>query len=392
MTGRSVERSWALYERALEHIPLGTQTHSKAARPALRGVEPCYIARGRGCRVWDLDGNEYIDFRNGLGPITLGYGHPAVDEAVRQRLDEGTIFSYPHPLEAELAERLVAWIPCAEQVRFLKTGGEAMAATHRLARAYTGRDTVLTCGYHGWLNSMGEGVPVATRATYRALPWGDAGPYADALKLEPIAAISVACAYAEVERGDPFLAELRVLTEQSGALLIFDEIVTGFRLDRAGAQGYFGVVPDLAVFAKGMSNGVPLSCYAGRREVMELAERASISSTFGGDTLGLAAAQAVLDVYEAEDVVAGLWARGKKIQQEFNQHCARLGIAAELRGLPPMAQWVFADNCFQDFNAEVLKRGLIVFSVCYPSFAHRIADLDDALTAMGEALAVLAAD
>ena len=131
MTGRNVERSWALYERALEHIPLGTQTHSKAARPALRGVEPCYIARGRGCRVWDLDGNEYIDFRNGLGPITLGYGHPAVDEAVRQRLDEGTIFSYPHPLEAELAERLVAWIPCAEQVRFLKTGGEAMAATHR---------------------------------------------------------------------------------------------------------------------------------------------------------------------------------------------------------------------------------------------------------------------
>ena len=392
MTGRNVERSWALYERALEHIPLGTQTHSKAARPALRGVEPCYIARGRGCRVWDLDGNEYIDFRNGLGPITLGYGHPAVDEAVRQRLDEGTIFSYPHPLEAELAERLVAWIPCAEQVRFLKTRGEAMAATHRLARAYTGRDTVLTCGYHGWLNSMGEGVPVATRATYRALPWGDAEPYADALKLEPIAAVSVACAYAEVERGDPFLAELRVLTEQSGALLIFDEIVTGFRLDRAGAQGYFGVVPDLAVFAKGMSNGVPLSCYAGRREVMELAERASISSTFGGDTLGLAAAQAVLDVYEAEDVVAGLWARGKKIQQEFNQHCARLGIAAELRGLPPMAQWVFADNCFQDFNAEVLKRGLIVFSVCYPSFAHRIADLDDALTAMGEALAVLAAD
>lgn len=390
MTGRSVDRSWALYERALEHIPLGTQTHSKAARSALRGVEPCYIARGKGCRVWDLDGNEYIDFRNSLGPITLGYGHPAVDEAVRRRLDEGTIFSYPHPLEAELAERLVAWIPCAEQVRFLKTGGEAMAATHRLARAFTGRDTVLTCGYHGWLNSMGEGVPAATRATYRALPWGDPEPYADALKVEPIAAVSVACAYAEVKRGDPFLSELRVLTEQSGALLIFDEIVTGFRLDRAGAQGYFGVVPDLAVFAKGMSNGVPLSCYAGRREVMKLAERASISSTFGGDTLGLAAAQAVLDVYEAEDVVAGLWARGKKMQQEFNQHCARLGIAAELRGLPPMAQWVFADDCFQDFNAELLKRGVIVFSVCYPSFAHSAADLDEALAAMGEALTILA--
>jgi len=390
MTGRRVDRSWALYERALEHIPLGTQTHSKAARSALRGVEPCYIARGKGCRVWDLDGNEYIDFRNGLGPITLGYGHPGVDEAVRRRLDEGTIFSYPHPLEAELAARLVAWIPCAEQVRFLKTGGEAMAATHRLARAFTGRDKVLTCGYHGWLNSTGVGVPAATQATYRALPWGDAGPYEDALKAEPIAAVSVACAYAEAERGDPFLAELRALTERYGALLVFDEIVTGFRLDRAGAQGYFGVVPDLAVFAKGMSNGVPLSCYAGRREVMELAERASISSTFGGDTLGLAAAMAVLDAYEAEDVVAGLWSRGEKVRQGFNQHCARLGIAAELRGLPPMAQWIFADDRFQDFNAEALKRGVIVFSVCYPSFAHRAADLDAALAAMGEALATLA--
>ena len=111
---RQVDRSWELYDRALEFVPLATQTHSKAPREALRGLEPCYLLRGKGCRVWDVDGNEYIDFRNGLGPITLGYSFPAVDAAIRQRLDEGIIFSYPHPLELELAERLVAWIPCAE--------------------------------------------------------------------------------------------------------------------------------------------------------------------------------------------------------------------------------------------------------------------------------------
>ena len=140
---------------------MATQTHSKAAREALRGIEPCYLVRGQGCRVWDLDDNEYIDFRNGLGPISLGYRYPAVEEAVRRQLDSGVVFSYAHPLEVEVAERLVDVIPCAESVCFLKTGGEAMAATHRLARAFTGRDHVLTCGYHGWINTMSRaGVPV----------------------------------------------------------------------------------------------------------------------------------------------------------------------------------------------------------------------------------------
>ena len=197
---RSVERSWALRDRAEGVIPLATQTHSKAAREALRGVEPCYLVRGEGCRVWDLDGNEYIDFRNGLGPISLGYRFPAVDEAVRRQMERGMIFSYPHPLEVEVAERLVEVIPCAERVRFLKTGGEAMAATHRLARAFTGRDLILTSGYHGWVNTMSRtGVPDATRQTCRALPWGDAGPYAEAFETAPeaIAGVSVACGYAD---------------------------------------------------------------------------------------------------------------------------------------------------------------------------------------------------
>lgn len=393
---RSVERSWALRDRAEGVIPLATQTHSKAAREALRGVEPCYLVRGEGCRVWDLDGNEYIDFRNGLGPISLGYRFPAVDEAVRRQMERGMIFSYPHPLEVEVAERLVEVIPCAERVRFLKTGGEAMAATHRLARAFTGRDLILTSGYHGWVNTMSRtGVPEATRQTCRALPWGDAGPYAEAFETAPeaIAGVSVACGYADVEKGHTFLADLRGLTEKHGAVLIFDEIVMGFRLRRGGGQEYFGVTPDLAVFAKGISNGMPLSCFVGRAEVMETVKEAVVSSTFGGDTLGLAAAQAVLEVYEQEDVIGTLWARGQQLHEGFRAHCERLNVPAGFRGAPPVGQLVFSHpdrernaDLFLRFNAEVLKRGVMIYSVCYTSFSHSEADIQKTVDAMGEAL------
>lgn len=394
---RSVARSWELYDLAQQVIPLGTQTHSKAPREALRGVEPCYLVRGDGCRVWDADGNEYIDFRNGLGPITLGYRFPAVDEAVKEQLESGIVFSYPHPLEVEVAQRLVEVLPCAERVRFLKTGGEAMAAAHRLSRAFTERELILTCGYHGWVNTMARGgVPEATRKTYMALPWGDIGPYEAAFEAAPdeIAAVSVACAYAEVEQGRSFLKALRKLTEQRGAVLIFDEIVTGFRLRRAGAQEYFGVIPDLAVFAKGLSNGVPLSCFVGQAAVMETVKDCVVSSTFGGDTLGLAAARAVLDVYEREDVIGTLWKRGEQLHEGFNACSERLSLPVSFVGAPPVGQLVFdhpeAGRLFLRFNEEVLKRGIIVYSVCYTNFSHTEADIDQAVRAMGEALEVIA--
>ena len=392
MTGR-VDESWKLYDRACEVIPMATQTHSKAPRDALRGVEPCFIVRGQGCRLWDLDGNEYIDFRCALGPIALGYRFPAVDEAVHRQLDSGIVFSYPHPLEVEVAEKLVQVIPCAESVRFIKTGGEAMAATHRLARGYTGRDHLLTCGYHGWVNTTSaRGVPEAIRSTYTGLPWGDVAPYEQAFaeRGDQIAAVSVACSYPDMELGHQFLPALRSLTDKHGALLIFDEIVTGFRLRVGGAQEYFGVTPDLAVFAKGISNGVPLSCYLGRREVMDVVKDVVISSTFGGDTLGLAAAKAVLETHEREDVIGTIWARGEQLHKGFADLAQRHGIEAGFQGLPPTGQLNFAtSDLFQRFNAEVLKRGLIIYNVCYPNYSHTEGDVAQALQAMEEALLVM---
>jgi glutamate-1-semialdehyde 2,1-aminomutase len=388
---RTVEQSWSLYDRAVAVIPMATQTHSKAPRDALRGTEPCYLQRGSGCRVWDVDGNEYIDFRCGLGPITLGYSVPSVNDAVAAQLADGVVFSYAHPLEVEVAERLVEVIPCAESVRFLKTGGEAMAATHRLARGFTGRDHVITCGYHGWINSMGRaGVPASIESVYRALPWGDIAPYEaafDELGSDAVAAVSVACSYHDIERGHDFLPALRELTARHGALLVFDEIVTGFRLARGGAQEYFGVTPDLAVFAKGMSNGVPLSAYLGRRDVMEAVRDVVISSTFGGDALGLAAARAVLDIYAAEPVIDTLWERGRQLHAGIAEHASRLGIAVSVQGLPPVGQLQLPSaEARVAFEGECLQRGVILYTVLYPNYAHAPSDIDEALTAMGEAL------
>ena len=394
MTMRTVDRSWALYDRANTVIPMGTQTHSKAPRDALRGTEPCFLQRGAGCHVWDVDGNEYIDFRSGLGPITLGYAIPEVDEAVARQLVGGVVFSYAHPLEVEVAENLVDIIPCAETVRFLKTGGEAMAATHRLARGFTGRDHILTCGYHGWVNAMGgSGVPEAINSVYHALPWGNLSPFEaafDELGSDNIAAVSVACSYADIELGHQFLPALRDLTERHGALLIFDEIVTGFRLARGGAQQYFDVTPDLAVFAKGMSNGVPLSAYLGRRDVMEKVRDVVISSTFGGDTLGLAAAQAVMAIYERENVIDTLWARGLRLHEGITAIAGRRAVPVGMAGLPPVGQIELPSaEARVALEGECLQRGVILYSVVYPNFSHTDADVDQALGVIDEALAAV---
>jgi glutamate-1-semialdehyde 2,1-aminomutase len=396
MAPRSVEQSWRLWDEAGALIPMGTQTHSKAPREALRGVEPCFLVRGEGGRVWDVDGNEYIDLRCGLGPISLGHRFPAVESAIREQLENGLIFSYASPLEVEVARRLVEIIPCAESVRFLKTGGEAMAAAIKLARAFTGRERVLKCGYHGWLQmTSGPGVPAGVSGSLREMPWGEIGPYEEAFAREGerIAAVSVACSYSDGERGHTFYAALRELTQRYGALLIFDEIVMGFRLARAGAQEFFGVTPDLAVFAKGISNGAPLSCYLGRRDVMETVRRATISSTFGGDTLALAAASAAIDTYCSQDVIGHLWARGRQLQDGLNALFRELDVPAAVTGFPPCCQVGFTTPdrernaaLFLQFEGELFQRGVILYTVMYVNYSHTTAEINEVLDRMADAL------
>ncbi len=386
---RSVQQSWALRNRALALIPKGTSTNSKAPLPGLEGVEPCFVVRGQGCRVWDLDGNEYIDYRNALGPVTLGYAYGPVVEAVRRQLDQGVVFGYPHPLEVEVAETLREIIPCCENVRFLKTGGEAMAAAIKTARAHTGRDVVARCGYHGWLQNTAEpGVPATVDALLPAFAWDDVAGLEALLQDHAgrVAAVSVAGSYPHLTPDSTFLRECRRLADAHEALLIFDEIVTGFRVALGGVQEYYQVTPDLAVFSKGMANGMPISVLAGRKRVMRSLEQTTVSSTFGGDALALAGAQATITVYREQDVVGHLWQMGRRLVDGVNAIFRDAGVPGEMRGCPTCPQLAFDSGDAsrdQSLRLDLLKglfrRGVSIYNVSYVNFSHRSADVDETL-------------
>lgn len=398
MSDASGTSDWT--KRLNDVMPWGSSTCSKA--PALEPDEPATIARGQGCRVWDERGREFIDFRNGLGPVTLGYRFPAVDEAVRKQLESGIVFGQPHRLECEVAEMIRDISPCAEQVRFLKTGGEAIAACIRLARANTGRDHVIQVGYNGWINGLASGgrvlpgqvaidappgVPKALSALHHNCPWADVAAMEKVFDAwdGQIAAVVIAADYREMAKGAEYYPAVRELTRRHGAVLIYDEIVTGFRIAFAGAQEYFKVTPDMAVYAKGMANGLPLSAYCGSRELMQTAKRAVISTTYGGETLSLAGAKATIETYRREKVVDFLWSQGEKLWTGVNELLKRHNVPARLEGFWPCPQWVFDEKGLSEkFFRACYRHGLSLYSVSYVNFSHRDADVADALVRFEE--------
>ncbi|RKN72417.1 aminotransferase class III-fold pyridoxal phosphate-dependent enzyme [Paenibacillus ginsengarvi] len=392
------------HERLRKTIPWGSSTCSKA--PSLLPEEPAVIVKGKGCRVWDADGNEYIDFRNGLGPVTLGYQFPEVDEAIRDQLGSGIIFGHAHPLEAEVAELLCELVPCAEQARFLKTGGEAIAAAIRIARTYTGRDRIIQIGYNGWVNSLSgsgqslpgqaasgkavPGVPNAVGELHHAAPWNDIAAlerWFDHCGSE-IAAVVIAADYASMADGKTFYPAVRELTRKHGALLIYDEIVTGFRIAIGGVQQYFGVQPDLAVFSKGMANGMPLSAYVGSKDVMKACDRGGtvISSTFGGETLSLAASKATMTVYKEQDVVGHLWRQGEHLWGGLNGLFDRYEVPLELKGFWPCPTFTLktgaSPSVREQFMRLAYRNGVSLYNVSYVNYSHKDADITEALERM----------
>lgn len=386
---------WTLFDEARRLIPLGTGTNSKAA--LMRGNEPAYLVRARGCRAWDADGREYIDFRNALGPITLGHAYPRVNSAIAAQLADGIIYSYPHPLEVELARRLTRMIPAAQQVRYLKTGGEAMAAAIKLARAFTQRPMILSCGYHGWLQTVHHQSGIAPGVAENVISWryGDLDCLQSLLKQHSgrVAAVTLAASYPDMAEKDPIPQTLRRLTEAHGVLLVIDEIVTGFRLAVGGWHEYYNLTPDLAVFSKGIANGMPLSVYLGRRDIMSLTETdATVSSTFSGETLSLAAACAVLDIYASEPVIAALWTQGRRLQEGLRAIFQRRGLPIELRGLPPCPRFIFdvadpsrGSRLRAALFAAAAHRGVLLYDVPYVNYSHSQADIDETLDRLDDA-------
>ena len=335
---RSFARSNALYERALKTIPLASQTFSKSAMMHVRGAAPLFLERGEGGRVWDVDGNEYLDLVLGLLPVVLGYADPDVDEAIRSQLGRGVTFSLGTELEIELAETLGRLIPCAEMVRYGKNGSDATSGAVRVARAFTGRELIACCGYHGWhdwyigTTSRDLGVPKAVRELTATFPYNDAEGLDRLLRAHPGEFAAVIMEPTALTAPAPgFLEAVAEATRRAGAVLIFDEIVTGFRLHMGGAQAHYGVTPDLACFGKAMANGMPISALVGRAEVMRSVEDIFFSGTFGGEALSLAAALATLAKLERTGAVAAMHAAGRRLKREMAAVCAEHGLAERIR-------------------------------------------------------------
>ncbi len=311
-------------EKAERVIPLGSQTFSKSKISYSKGYAPLFATHGSGGRIWDIDGNMYIDLINGLMPNVLGYADPDIDWAIKQQLNNGITLSLATELETKLAEKLVNIIPCAEKVRFAKNGSDATSGCIRLARAYTGKNRIIMCGYHGWQDwyisttSRDKGIPKSVSELSHAVPYNDLeavekllrqykGEFA-AMIIEPMNSH---------EPKKNYLQNLKKLLHKHNILLIFDEVITGFRFSLGGAQEFFGVTPDLASFGKSMGNGMPISAIVGSNEVMREMEDIFFSGTFGGETLSLAASLAVIDKMEKEPVIEKLWEIGKFLRHQL---------------------------------------------------------------------------
>ncbi len=390
-------RSQGLLVRAEKVIPLGSQTFSKSHTQFPEGASPLFLERGKGGRAWDVDGNEYVDLVSGLLSVSLGYGDPDVDTAIRAQLENGVNFSLATKLEAELAERLIEVIPCAESVRFGKNGSDATSAAVRVARAFTGHDRIAAAGYHGWQDwyigatVRNKGVPRAVGELTHRFPFNDIDALKKLLEAQPdgFAAVIMEPVSSMVP-GEGYLDAVRKLTHHHGALLVFDEIITGFRVALGGAQAYFGVTPDLACFGKGMANGMPISAVVGQADIMAEMEEIFFSTTFGGETLSLAAAIACVDKMHREPVIETLWKTGQALAGRAADAILANGLegSISLNGLAPWKVLGFSDHPNATaaviktfFIREMLAENILInasHNVCY---AHDEKDID----AVGEA-------
>jgi glutamate-1-semialdehyde 2,1-aminomutase len=398
-------RSEEMLARAERTIPLGTQTFSKSRTQFPFGVSPFYAARAQGSRLWDVDGNEYIDFISSLASVTLGYNDPDVSAAVRAQLDKGVIFSLPTELEPQVAEQIVAMVPCAERVRFGKNGSDATAGAVRVARAFTGRDRVAVCGYHGWQDwyigstARNKGVPAATQALTHRFDYNSLDSLDRLFREHPDEFAAVILEPMNVTDPAPgFLQGVAELTRRHGAVLVFDEVITGFRFANGGAQELFGVTPDLTCLGKGIANGYPLSAVVGRADIMALMEEVFFSFTMGGEALSLAAASAALGKLAREPVVETLRRTGRKILDGTRERIERHGIGgfARAAGHPSWTFLLFADTpaCSQWeiktlFMQEVLARGILSLGTHNVTYAHTDDDVDRLLRVYDEVFPIL---
>lgn len=384
-----------LWKRAKALIPGGNQLLSKRVERFLPGLWPAYYERAEGCRIWDMDGNEYIDFAQmGVGSCVLGYADPDVNRAVGEAIAKGAMSTLNSYEEVELAERLVGLHPWADMARFGRTGGEACAIAVRIARAASGKGRVAFCGYHGWHDwYLAANLQDGSSLDDQLLPgldpaglWpglqGSAVPFeynrADQLKALAEKHDDIGVIIMEPTRShDPapgFLEEVRAIADRIGAVLIFDEVTSGFRMNMGGIHLRTAVEPDMAVFGKALGNGFPVAAIIGRATVMDHAQDSFISSTMWTERTGFAAALATLDKLDRERGPEKLIAYGEAINAQWRQAAERTGLDIHVDGIPPLTHLSFAyDNPLAVqtlFAQEMLERGYLAGAAAYTCLAY----------------------
>ena len=397
-----ITQSDKLYQRALKIQKPVTQTLAKGPGQFTKGVAPKYLVKGKGSHVWDVDGNEYIDFNAAIGPLSLGYAYPAVDQAIKTQLEDGITFSLMHPLEVEVSELIQQVIPNAEAVKISKTGADVCSAAIRVARAFTGRDKVFCCGYHGWhdwyigITSRNAGIPGAIQDLTYTFEYNDIESIKAALD-ETVAALILEPFIFEAP-APGFLQELAAACKENGTLLIFDEMWTGFRIAIGGAQEYFNVKPDLAVYSKACANGMPIALLTGRADVMELFNSQVFSyTTFGGEALSLAACMATINELIDKNVPQYLDEKGALLKDGYNQIAIEMGMDKYTRciGFNCRSMVTFTADAGNGLEVktlmqqEMIKRGVLWAGFHNMCFSHSDEDINYTLSAYRDVMPIM---
>ena len=395
----NIEQSKALLDRSDQLIVRGCQGHKRSHEMLELGY-PVFTQRAAGARFWDVDGNEYLDYLMGFGPILLGYNDPVVNAAVQAQMEEGTIYSTAHPKELEVAQMLIDLIPAVEMLGFLIGGSAATSAAVRLARSYTGRDKVIMCGYHGWHDwsrTEDEGAPAVIAPFTIKVPYGDLDALEDIFKQNDN---EIACVIMEtIQGGGPpegFLQGCVDMAHKYGALCIFDEVKVGFRVAFGGAGEYYGVTPDLTAFAKACSNGYPGSFVAGRKEILGSPQCQSswMAATFHCDLPSLVSIETVINEVKRRDGIAYQWKLGNRLIKGINAACEDGGLGYRLTGVGPMPTPVMEeeekDRCIAMLQG-CLARGYYLHPnhPMFFSLSHTEEDIEDTIVAVQESIADL---
>lgn len=396
-----IEKSNEYYNRAVGLIPSFTQTLAKGPSQYVNGIAPKYLKKGKGSIVWDVDGNEYLDYNMAIGPLSLGYSYEKVDNAIKEQLQDGITFSLMHPLEVEVAELIREVIPNAESVRFSKSGADVTSAAIRLARAYTGKNKVLCCGYHGWhdwyiaVTSRNYGIPEEVKNYTFTFNYNDFDSFLTSVDDDIAAVILEPVVFNKPENN--FLHKVAEVCKEKNIVLIFDEMWTGFRMAIGGAQEYFEIKPDLATYSKAVANGMPISILTGKKEIMQLAdEDVFFYTTFGGEALSLAAAKATINELKEKNVPSYLEHLGKELKE---------GLASIIQDLQLSYVKVVGYNWrsmvqFENYNEdslifksfvqqEMIKRGVLWSGFHNISFSHTKGQIDYTLDVYKEVLKML---